>query len=86
MDWFLFRCRSGHDCRGRDSGTSQGGGAISYFLVTGGRKYALSSEEVAGMLGYSLSQAVSLPAGVVDLIPSGPPLDPAQALKPAASG
>jgi type VII secretion protein EccB len=71
---------------GAAPGTSEGGGAISYFLVTGGRKYALSSEEVAGMLGYSLSQAVSLPAGVVDLIPSGPPLDPAQALRPAAGG
>jgi type VII secretion protein EccB len=71
---------------GTAPGTGQGGGAISYFLVTGGRRYALSSEGVAAMLGYSLSQAVSLPAGVVDPIPSGPPLDPALAAKPAASG
>jgi ESX secretion system ATPase EccB len=71
---------------GAAPGTGQGGGAISYFLVTGGRRYALSSEGVAAMLGYSLSQAVSLPAGVVDLIPSGPPLDPALAVKQAVSG
>jgi type VII secretion protein EccB len=71
---------------GAAPGTGQGGGAISYFLVTGGRRYALSSEGVAAMLGYSLSQAVSLPAGVVDPIPSGPTLDPALAVKPAASG
>ena len=67
-------------------GTGQGSGAISYFLVAGGRRYALASTEVAGMLGYSLSQAVLLPAGVVDLIPAGPALDPAQATRPVPSG
>jgi len=37
------------------------------------------------MLGYNLStQAVQLPAGVVDLIPSGPALDPAEATRPVA--
>ncbi len=62
------------------------GGTISYFLVAGGRRYALASTEVAGMLGYSLSQAVLLPAGVVDLIPAGPALDPAQATKTVPPG
>jgi len=38
------------------------------------------------MLGYGLSQAVRLPAGVVDLIPAGPVLDPAQAAKTVPSG
>jgi hypothetical protein len=38
------------------------------------------------MLGYSLSQAVLLPAGVVDLIPPGPPLDPALANRPVPGG
>jgi hypothetical protein len=38
------------------------------------------------MLGYSLSQAAVLPAGVVDLIPSGPALDPAQATRPVPAG
>ena len=64
-----------------------GRGAISYFLVSGGRRYALASQSVAAMLGYDLStQAVQLPAGVVDLIPSGPALDPAEATRPVASG
>jgi type VII secretion protein EccB len=62
------------------------GPTISYFLVTDGRRYALASTGVAGMLGYDLSQAVRLPAGVIDLIPAGPALDPAQATKPVPSG
>jgi type VII secretion protein EccB len=62
------------------------GHTISYFLVTDGRRYALASTEVASMLGYDLSQAVQLPAGVVHLIPPGPPLDPAQAVRPVPSG
>jgi type VII secretion protein EccB len=67
-------------------GTGQSSGAISYFLVAAGRRYALASKGVAGMLGYSLSQAVVLPAGVVDLIPPGPALDPAQATRPSPAG
>jgi type VII secretion protein EccB len=67
-------------------GPGQGTGAISYFLVAGTRRYALASTEVAGLLGYSLSQAVLLPAGVVDRIPAGPALDPTQATKPVPSG
>jgi Type VII secretion system ESX-1, transport TM domain B len=70
---------------GAAPGTGRAGGAISYFLVSGGRRYALASQSVAAMLGYNLStQAVQLPAGVVDLIPSGPALDPAQATRPVA--
>jgi hypothetical protein len=36
---------------------------------------------VISMLGYDRSQAVLLPAGVVELIPAGPALDPALAKK-----
>ncbi len=71
---------------GSDPGTGPDSGVISFFLVADGRRYALAKTEVAGMLGYSLSQAVLLPAGVVDLVPAGPPLDPAQATRPAPSG
>jgi type VII secretion protein EccB len=69
-----------------DPGSGPDNGVISYSLVTGGRRYALASTAVAGMLGYSLSQAVQLPAGVVDLIPQGPPLNPAEASLPVPSG
>ncbi len=62
------------------------GRTISYFLVANGRRYALASTGVAGMLGYDLSQAVQLPAGVVDLIPAGPALDPEQAAKTVPPG
>jgi type VII secretion protein EccB len=73
---------------GDATGTGQHSGTISYFLVTAGRRYALSQTEAAGWLGYNpnLSQAVYLPAGVVDLIPPGPALDPAQANKAVPSG
>jgi type VII secretion protein EccB len=71
---------------GDTPGPGQDSGAISYFLVTSGRRYALASTEVAGLLGYSLSQSVLLPAGVVDLIPAGPALDPAQAARTVPSG
>src|ERR1022692_1415800 len=72
---------------GAAPGTGQAAGAISYFLVSGGRRYALASQSVAAMLGYDLStQAVLLPAGVLDLIPSGPALDPAEAARPAPPG
>jgi type VII secretion protein EccB len=67
-------------------GPGQDSGAISYFLVTRAWRYPLASKEVASLLGYSLSQAVLLPAGVVDLIPEGPALDPAQAIKAVPSG
>ncbi len=71
---------------GDDPGNSPGPGVISYFLVAEGRRFALASTKVAGVLGYRLSQAVLLPAGVVHLIPAGPVLDPAQATKPVPSG
>jgi type VII secretion protein EccB len=71
---------------GANPGTAADTGVISYFLVADGRRYALASKEVAGMLGYSLSQAVLLPAGVVDLIPAGPALDPALASRPVPAG
>ncbi len=72
---------------GAAPGTGQAAGAISYFLVSGGRRYALASQSVAAMLGYDLStQSVLLPAGVLDLIPPGPALDPAAATRPVPPG
>jgi type VII secretion protein EccB len=72
---------------GAAPGAGRAGGAVSYFLVSGGRRYALASQGVAAMLGYDLStQAVLLPAGVLDLVPSGPALNPAEASRPAPPG
>ncbi|MGA2826411.1 MAG: type VII secretion protein EccB [Streptosporangiaceae bacterium] len=60
-------------------------GVTSYFLVTGATRYALSSQAVAGVLGYNLkSQATVLPAAILDLLPSGPALNPSAAT--AAAG
>jgi type VII secretion protein EccB len=64
----------------------ESGSSTSYILVTDGHRYALASSAVIGYLGYSTSQIVQLPAGVVDLIPAGPGFDPAQAADPVSSG
>jgi type VII secretion protein EccB len=70
-----------------DPSAGSDNGVVSYFLIADGRKYALASTGVIGMLGYNPSQAVLLPAGVVKLIPQGPALDPALADRPvSASG
>jgi type VII secretion protein EccB len=61
---------------GADPSTGSDSGVVSYFLIAGGRRYALASTAVIGMLGYDRSQAVLLPAGVVDLVPAGAALDP----------
>jgi hypothetical protein len=67
--------------------------SASYSLVTDGHRYALggdgaggASASVIGYLGYSQSQAVQLPGGVLDMIPSGPGLNPQQAAEPAPFG
>lgn len=55
------------------------------YLVTEGRRFALQSKDIAQKLGYDLStDAVPVPAGVVELIPAGPVLDPAAAKNPVA--
>ncbi len=69
---------------GADPSTGPDTGVVSYFLIADGRRYALAYKEVAGMLGYNLSEAVLLPAGLVDLIPAGPALDPALANRPVS--
>ncbi|WFE40014.1 type VII secretion protein EccB [Micromonospora sp. WMMD998] len=59
------------------------GGAVC--VVTDlGRRYALAGADVAGMLGYAGVRPVRLPAGLVDLLPAGSPLDPEAARTVAA--
>lgn len=54
----------------------------SYALVTDvGMRYPVISEMALAMLGYAPSEAVDLPANLADLIPAGPTLDPAAAVK-----
>lgn len=69
-----------------DPSAGSDSGVVSYFLIADGRRYALAGTGVIGMLGYNLSQAVLLPAGVVDLIPAGPALDPSLADRPVSLG
>jgi type VII secretion protein EccB len=70
---------------GADPSAGSDSGVVSYFLIADGRRYALASTGVIGMLGYSRSQAVLLPAGVVELIPPGPALDPTLAKRTVSS-
>jgi type VII secretion protein EccB len=53
------------------------------YLVTEGRRFALQSKDVAQKLGYNLAaDALPVPSGVLELIPTGPTLDPAAAANP----
>jgi hypothetical protein len=61
-------------------GSGQAPVVSGYYLLTGGHRYGLSSPSVAAILGYDLTkQRTLLPAGVVDLVPLGPALDPSNA-------
>jgi type VII secretion protein EccB len=62
--------------------TGKGAAVSTMYLVTEGRRFALQSKDVAPKLGYSLTTDMSMvPAGVVELIPSGPVLDPTLAAR-----
>ncbi len=63
----------------------------TYALVADdGRRYALKSAETAKALGYTISadgsDAVPVPANLLNLVPKGPVLDPQQALQPIQQG
>jgi len=52
----------------------------SIYLVTEtGAKYPVPSAEVLAVLGYGGSTPVPVPGGLLDLVPTGPALDPARA-------
>jgi type VII secretion protein EccB len=52
----------------------------TFYLITDGRRFALQSADVAQKLGYdSQTDAIPVPASVVELIPNGPVLDPTTA-------
>jgi type VII secretion protein EccB len=55
-----------------------------YFVVTDlGIKYPLPSPAVLAMLGYPPAEAVDIPAELLARIPTGPTLDPNEAIRPA---
>jgi len=57
-----------------------GQGSDAVFLVTElGAKYAVPPGDVRGTLGYGGVTPVPVPQGILDLVPSGPALDPAVA-------
>ena len=57
---------------GADPSAASDSGVVSYFLIAGGHEYALG-EHVPRSACWATtgSQAVLLPAGVVDLVPAG---------------
>jgi type VII secretion protein EccB len=56
-------------------------------LVTDlGIRYPVPSDTVLRILGYDPARAVPVPAALLTLIPAGPTLDPAAALRPAPAG
>ncbi|MFC8277576.1 type VII secretion protein EccB [Streptomyces sp. NPDC057271] len=54
-----------------------------YLITDLGVKYALTAD-VAGKLGYDAAGAVTIPSTVLDLVPTGPALDPEAARQPLA--
>jgi type VII secretion protein EccB len=57
-----------------------GQGSDSVFLVTElGAKYAVPPGSVSNTIGYRNVTPVPVPEGILDLVPSGPALDPAKA-------
>jgi len=59
----------------------------SFFLVTdAGGKYPVPSRGVLDILGYRNVQITPVPSGILNLIPTGPALDPATANQEAAVG
>jgi type VII secretion protein EccB len=71
---------------GKGALVRENGNNVSYFLITNGERFSLASNQVPGYLGYSTSQAVQLPAGLVSLIPAGPGFDPSEANDVVANG
>ncbi len=58
--------------------------AAGYFLITDlGIRYAIASNDVLALLGYSPALATDVPDSLIRLIPAGPALDPAAAAAPA---
>src|SRR5262249_14383000 len=53
-----------------------GTGTLS-LVTDAGLRYPLASPDLLGVLGYSGVTPQRVPAGLVALLPSGPPLDPA---------
>ncbi|MFC0531045.1 type VII secretion protein EccB [Phytohabitans kaempferiae] len=65
------------------SPTAETGG---YFVVTDtGIKYAVPSAEVLELLGYPAAEAIEVPSALLQRLPTGPTLDPLEAVKSAAS-
>ena len=52
-----------------------------YLVTDDGSRYALPSQAAVTALGLAAAHVVGLPSSVLDLLPSGPTLDPASALE-----
>ncbi len=55
--------------------------ADEYLVTDDGSRYALPSQAAVTALGLAGAHVVGLPSSVLDLLPSGPALDPASALE-----
>ncbi|MFD9304027.1 type VII secretion protein EccB [Streptomyces sp. NPDC060048] len=53
-----------------------GTGGTAYLVTDSGVKYPLPSADAAKRLGYAAARTVSVPAGLLRLLPTGPSLDP----------
>ncbi|MEV4161160.1 type VII secretion protein EccB [Nonomuraea dietziae] len=66
-------------------GEGQHGSIAQFFLITDqGRRFALQSGSQLAAFGYDATHVAPIPASILHLIPEGPKLDPAAALRPLA--
>ncbi|MCP2343649.1 type VII secretion protein EccB [Actinomadura rupiterrae] len=66
---------------GQNGGQAAGSGSLS-LVNDQGVRFALPSPDVAKKLGYDPTKAAPVPSPVIQLIPTGPALDPAKARNP----
>lgn len=66
---------------GESGGQASGSGSLS-LVNDQGVRFALPSADVAKKLGYDAGKAAPVPSPVIQLIPTGPALDPAKARNP----
>ncbi|GAA2391780.1 type VII secretion protein EccB [Nonomuraea africana] len=66
-------------------GEKQLGSVTQFFLITDqGRRFPLQSGAQLATFGYEATDVAPIPSSILHLIPEGPKLDPAAALKPVA--
>ncbi|WP_328319367.1 type VII secretion protein EccB [Streptomyces sp. NBC_00388] len=66
--------------------STAGTGSTRYLVTDAGAAYPVPGDDALKQLGYPVSEAVQLPARLLDLLPTGPSLDPQALVRGAIVG